>query len=109
MLSVSGVVTHHAPGSVTTLPETNAPRSVQGKRNKRAASDYGDAPIESLPRAFSQNFVLVPGQSDGGVNVSVPLAPANYNNSASSFPPPPPQILLAGQLFVRADSFRFVG
>ena len=104
MLTVEGIVTHHTPDSVSAQPVSNAPKSastnVKGKRGRQgggAPINYVDAPIESLPRAFSQNFSLVSlPQEDGGVNCS-------GGDERAGFP------TLVGKFFVQADSTRFVG
>lgn len=115
MLTVSGVVTHHTPGSITTLGDTGAPKSALGNK-KRRANELSHLPLDSLPRAFSQNFVLVPQpNTPGGVNVNVSLTPATIPETQptvpgeNGLPAPPPTLVLAAQVFVQADSFRFVG
>jgi hypothetical protein len=82
------------------MPQSNAPKST----GKRAASTSGptdgsdsSVPLESLARAFSQNFVLVSQtqeqQASGGVS-------ASFTQDGKT---------IAGRFFVQADTFRFVG
>mgnify|MGYP000409739496 CR=1 FL=1 len=105
MLTVQGVVTHHTPDSISAQPQTNAPKSVSATNNKGKGKARGgapptnfvDAPIESLPRAFSQNFILVNlPQADGGVN-------CQGGEDKEGMQP------LLGKFLVQADNFRFVG
>ncbi|KDN38701.1 NTF2-like protein [Tilletiaria anomala UBC 951] len=105
MLTVSGVVTHHTPDSISAQPVSNAPKAAtstgKGKGKARgggsAPQNWVDAPIDSLPRAFSQSFVLVNlPQEDGGVNCS------GGDNKGGMQP-------LVGKFFVQADNVRFVG
>lgn len=105
MLTVSGVVAHHTPGSLSAMPPSNAPSSTASKPGKRGGggggsgnpSDGSDAsiPIDALARAFSQNFVLVPiaNQESGGIASSHTI-----ENHA-----------MAGRYYVQADAMRFVG
>ncbi len=104
MLTVQGVVTHHTPDSITAQPQSNAPKASappkgKGKgRSGGAPINFVDAPIDSLPRQFSQNMILVNlPEADGGVN-------ARGGDDKQPHLPP-----LAGKFFVQADNFRFVG
>lgn len=96
LLTVTGIVAHHTPGSLSAMPHSNAPNSTTNKRGGNAA-DGSDASvsIDSLPRAFSQNFILVhQGDKEGGVNCS---------SGADDKRP------IVGRFFVQADTLRFVG
>ncbi|KAN0062911.1 hypothetical protein ACQY0O_004732 [Thecaphora frezii] len=106
LLSVSGTVAHHTPESRSAQPASNAPKSSSAAPSKRDA----DAPMASLPRAFAQNFVLVPMSAllraegappghtlEGGVSAST-----TSGKEASA-------VTVADKYFVQADTFRFVG
>lgn len=100
-LSVSGTVSHHTPESSSALnPSTStAPKSATSSThgaNRNRTNFDPDAPISSHPRAFSQNFVLVPTDAEGGVACS-----SNVGKEGS--------VTLTGKYVVQADSFRFVG
>lgn len=79
-------------------------------------------PLDSLPRAFSQNFILVndpEGKGEGGVMVSwdgtASIAAASAGkrgqeaskNGASA--PVEGSLVINGRFFVQADQLRFVG
>ncbi|EST08303.1 Nuclear pore RNA shuttling protein Mtr2 [Kalmanozyma brasiliensis GHG001] len=99
-LSVSGTVSHHTPESSSALhPSTSAPKSATSSThgvNRNRTNFDPDAPITSHPRAFSQNFVLVNTDGEGGVACS-----SNVGKEGS--------VTLTGKYVVQADSFRFVG
>lgn len=99
LLTVSGTVAHHTPQSLSSKPPSNAPRSAANARGgkPRAADGFDpDAPIDSHPRVFSQNFVLVPApQAEGGVHCA-----GGENKDGQA---------LSAKFFVQADTFRFVG
>lgn len=97
------MVTHHTPSSHTALPPSNAPAS--GNSNKKSGPNNYDSslPLESLPRGFSQNFVLVDDpakRGDGGVVVSVEAGAGPKGGGGET---------LTGRYFVLADEFRFIG
>lgn len=97
LLTVSGIVAHHTPGSLSAMPPSNAPTSTTNNRRGTNAGDGSDpdVPIESLPRAYTQNFILVhQGDKEGGVNCS-----STQDNTRP----------IVGRFFVQADTFRFVG
>lgn len=80
------------------MQQSNAPNSSSNSGKSRGhPSDGGDSsiPVDSLARAFSQNFVLVPqaSQETGGINVSATLEGK----------------VISGRFFVQADAFRFTG
>ncbi|PWN27924.1 NTF2-like protein [Jaminaea rosea] len=128
LVTVSGVVTHHTPNSASALPPSNAPES-SSTRTKGGRYD-SSLPLDSLPRAFSQNFVLVndpEGKGDGGVVVSWDSSNSVAANggpgsgsgggkksggggggsSADVLRAAAPTI--TGRFFVQADQLRFVG
>jgi hypothetical protein len=93
------VVAHHTPDALSALPASNAPNSASSSTNKRGgnAADGSDpsVPVDSLPRFFTQNFILVNrADKEGGVNCS--------SGTDDSHP-------IVGRFFVQADTLRFVG
>ncbi|PWN44222.1 NTF2-like protein [Ceraceosorus guamensis] len=92
MITVTGVVTHHIPGSASTMAPTNAPKSAGG-------SSIKDLPLEALPRTFHQSFLLTP-QPTHGTNAPVPDGGVNCATGDGVW---------AARLFVQADNFRFIG
>lgn len=116
-MTVSGVVTHHTPSSHTALPPSNGPSSGSGPtggkgKSSSAAGLDPSLPLESLPRAFGQNFVLAndpEGRGEGGVVVSMETGAAAGKGPANGAGKPGLQPTLEGRFFVVADQFRFVG
>ncbi|PWN87838.1 hypothetical protein FA10DRAFT_269122 [Acaromyces ingoldii] len=95
LITATGVVAHHTPSSLSAMPPSNAPASSTSSSRRGVPAEGSDpsVPIDSLPRAFSQNFVLVNNpQGEGGVNCS-----------AGDEKP------IVGKYFIQADTLRFVG
>ncbi|CAO1630118.1 unnamed protein product [Jaminaea pallidilutea] len=119
LVTVAGVVTHHTPTSASALPPSNAPQS-RNRSGNQAAQDPS-LPLDALPRAFSQSFVLVhdpEGKGQGGVlvswdaNTSMTLSSSNNkggrsNGQSQAQSQQAPTI--HGRYFVQADQMRFVG
>lgn len=95
LLTVTGVVAHHTPGSLSALPPSNAPVSSTKKRGGNPADGSDPSvPMSSLGQAFSQNFVLVHQEHrDSGIASS-------HTQDGQT---------MTGRFFVQADTFRFVG
>ncbi|CAO1632877.1 unnamed protein product [Parajaminaea phylloscopi] len=135
LVTVTGVVTSHTPDSASALPPSNAPQSSSRPRKGNGQGVDPSLPLESLPRAFSQNFVLVndpEGKGDGGVLVSWDAsasaaaaaaaaaagkrsqhhgghAAGNNNKNGTGDGEPSPAMMVHGRFFVQADHLRFVG
>lgn len=129
MLTVGGTVTHHTSTSYTSLPASDAPSSSSAtggsssnnnnKRKFNSSTSFDPSlPIDALPRAFSQSFVLVDQKNDtdqGGIVVSSEAADGQNGNSsknpkakASSSSTKTAEPFTA-RYFVLADNFRFTG
>ncbi|CAO1630120.1 unnamed protein product [Sympodiomycopsis kandeliae] len=105
MLTVSGIVTHHTSKSYTTLPPDSAPNS---KRKSTTIGSDPSLPLDSLPRSFSQNFVLVDQKAEtqeGGIVIASEDQSSNNKNGKEQ----QQQQGITGRYFVLADNFRFVG
>ncbi|PKI84049.1 hypothetical protein MVES_001903 [Malassezia vespertilionis] len=108
LLLVSGTVAHYTPESLATN-KTNAPKSAITTGTKTKQKFDADTPVTSLPRVFSQTFVLINGagtNAEGGVPfVWTQSRSASKGKSATETS----KAKTVARYFIQADSMRFVG